>query len=296
MTKLKNIDFKNRYLILSDLDGTLLNRDSKLSPLTIKVVKKLTSMGHIFCIVTGRPLRTSYNIYKQLGLNTIIANFNGAMLQNPTRESFKEVNLTFNFEIVKKILTSKHILPYISNYVVENHEGTFFKTIPDDEKTRQKLYDAFHLHGGDLHKIIQKNFKNIADTDVHSVLLKINDAKALNRLLYEVRQFSKTLITRIWDDWGYGYILEINSIFATKGNALKFLSSYYSIDLSRTVTFGDGDNDQDMLTKAFYGYAMSNGTTTAKLSASFITEFDNNNDGVAKELIKLFKLKKKDLE
>jgi hydroxymethylpyrimidine pyrophosphatase-like HAD family hydrolase len=35
---------------------------------------------------------------------------------------------------------------------------------------------------------------------------------------------------------------------------------------------------------------MENGTTTAKLSARYVTEKDNNDDGVAKELQKFFEL------
>ena len=36
---------------------------------------------------------------------------------------------------------------------------------------------------------------------------------------------------------------------------------------------------------------MKNATMTAKLSAKFITKYDNDNCGVARELINLFKLK-----
>lgn len=281
----------SRYLILSDLDGTLLNKEGKLDSLTVQTVKRLSQLGHIFCIVTGRPIRNSIDIYTQLGLKTIIANFNGAMLLNPYSKNFREVNLSFNFEILRKILTSKHVLPYINNYCIENHDGTFFKELPEDPQMKERIFTAFHLHSGDEVKVIEKNFRNVRNSDVHSVLLQINNADNLDHLLYEIRQFSKTLITRLWTDWGYGYILEINSVFASKGNALKYLSSYYSIDLNHSFAFGDGDNDTGMLAEASYGFAMQNASTAAKLSASFITENDNNQQGVARELIKFFKLK-----
>jgi len=50
---------KKRYLILSDLDGTLLNNKSELDKLTIDVVEELIRKGHVFCILTGRPPETS---------------------------------------------------------------------------------------------------------------------------------------------------------------------------------------------------------------------------------------------
>lgn len=70
----------NRYLIVSDLDGTLLNNKGELDQLTIKVVKKLINNGHIFCILTGRPIETSLPIYRQLGLKHLLSNHNGSCI------------------------------------------------------------------------------------------------------------------------------------------------------------------------------------------------------------------------
>jgi hydroxymethylpyrimidine pyrophosphatase-like HAD family hydrolase len=72
--------------------------------------------------------------------------------------------------------------------------------------------------------------------------------------------------------------------------ALKYLSSYYGIPLENCLAFGDGDNDAEMLRTAFFGFAMKNGSTTAKLSARYMTQNTNNQDGVALELKKFFDL------
>ncbi|SYV95049.1 putative hydrolase, partial [Mycoplasmoides gallisepticum] len=69
-----------KLLIISDLDGTLLNNESKLSYQTIKVIKLLNKLGHHFCIATGRPSRASIDIYNELGLNTVMANLNGSYI------------------------------------------------------------------------------------------------------------------------------------------------------------------------------------------------------------------------
>lgn len=60
-----------RKLILTDLDGTLLNSKEELSKLTVDVIKKIASLGHIVCIATGRPLRSSIQIYRKLGLKSV---------------------------------------------------------------------------------------------------------------------------------------------------------------------------------------------------------------------------------
>ena len=45
-----------------------------------------------------------------------------------------------------------------------------------------------------------------------------------------------------------------------------------------------------MLSSATYGYAMMNGSVTAKLAASYITKHTNHDDGVAKTLNYINKL------
>lgn len=288
---MRKVDDRERYLIVSDLDSTLLNNKSELDPLTIKVVKKLTSLGHIFCLVTGRPPVSALPIYNKLGLKSLMVNYNGAYIYNPNNKLYPALNLGFNFAIIKKILTTPSIVSHINNYVIETNNGTFFKRIPTDESAKSLLYSSFHVHDLNLVKQVEPDFSNVKDYDVHSVLLQAKDSEQLDDILYELRRFSKTLITRIWQDYTFGYIFEINSVFATKGNALEYLSSYYSIDKAHTVAFGDGDNDSQMLSAANNGVAMKNGTTTAKLSASFITKYSNDEQGVARELIRFFKLK-----
>lgn len=288
---MKKVDDRERVLIVSDLDSTLLNNKGELDPLTIKVVKRLTAMGHIFCLVTGRPPVSSLPIYNKLGLKSLVVNYNGAYIYNPNNKLYPALNLGFNFAIIKKILTTPKIVSHLCNYVIETNNGAFFKRIPTDKSAKNLLYSSFHVHDVTSIKKVNRDFSNVEDYDVHSVLLQTKDSEQIDDILYELRRFSKTLITRIWQDYSFGYIFEINSVFASKGNALKYLSSYYSIDKAHTVAFGDGDNDAQMLAAANNGVAMKNGTTTAKLSASFITKYSNDDQGVARELIRLFKLK-----
>jgi hydroxymethylpyrimidine pyrophosphatase-like HAD family hydrolase len=45
-----------------------------------------------------------------------------------------------------------------------------------------------------------------------------------------------------------------------------------------------------MLRTSYHSFAMVNATTTAKLSASKMTKYSNNKDGVARQLKTFFKL------
>lgn len=48
---------KPKYLFMLDLDGTVLasSTSGAIHPLTKQAIKKATKLGHIVCLVTGRP-------------------------------------------------------------------------------------------------------------------------------------------------------------------------------------------------------------------------------------------------
>ena len=189
MEKIENM-FK--FLILSDLDGTLLNDKGELDPLTIKVIKKITKMGHIFCIVTGRPPRASIEIYKKLGLNHLMVNYNGSLITNPRSKKFLPINLGFSFSIAKRIFTNKLVSQWIESYVVENNHGTFISNIPKDENAKKVLFENFHIRDEKHVTLIEPDLSNICHDDVHTILLQLTSERHLDDLMYQIRWFADT--------------------------------------------------------------------------------------------------------
>ena len=74
-----------KKMIAVDLDGTLLNSESKLSDFTIETIKKISKKGHQVVIATGRPYRMAKDFYDQLELETPMINFNGSLTHLPGR-------------------------------------------------------------------------------------------------------------------------------------------------------------------------------------------------------------------
>lgn len=68
-------------MIVSDLDGTLFNSDKKgytVSKELIKEIKEFQESGNIFTIATGRPIETSLDVAKTVGINAPYIAYNGA--------------------------------------------------------------------------------------------------------------------------------------------------------------------------------------------------------------------------
>jgi HAD superfamily hydrolase (TIGR01484 family) len=99
-----------RILVACDLDGTLLRDNNTISKETEKIIKKFTSRGNIFCIATGRPMRAAIQYYNQLGLNSLLVNYNGSYISNPSNKFYTHLNLGFSNTILRKIFNNNKIL------------------------------------------------------------------------------------------------------------------------------------------------------------------------------------------
>ena len=103
---------------------------------------------------------------------------------------------------------------------------------------------------------------------------RIMDGQLPNHLLMETSGFNTELIGQAG---------------ATKANAIAQLLARDQIAPDEIATFGDNENDLGMLAMTPFSYAMANAAPLIKMQAANVTEFDNNHDGVLKEIIKLLK-------
>src|SRR5258708_14877750 len=70
-------------LVLSDVDGTLVNEQKVLTERSKAAVKALHDAGIRFAITSGRPARGMAMLFDPLALDTPIAGFNGGLFVQP---------------------------------------------------------------------------------------------------------------------------------------------------------------------------------------------------------------------
>lgn len=282
----------NKKLIISDLDGTLLNNNSELSETTIKIVKELTKQGHLFCISTGRPYRSAIDFYKKLGLKTVMSLLNGSCMLKPNDKNFMPINLCFGKHILEKILQNKTIKKYVDYIIVEDFNNTYGIDITKKINLDEGTSKHFHLDYNSMNKVKINDVSKIKN-DINSILI-IADSKYVDEISFKIKSLLQTLVVRTWNIYGTNQtVIEVNSRYANKGSALKFLSSYYGVPFNEIYVFGDGDNDMEMMKLSSKAFAMKNSVTAVKLLSYKITEKTNDNDGVALALQKEFKIKTK---
>jgi len=283
---------KEKWLITIDLDGTFLSTgipgksNFKYNPYNLEIIKKVEKMGHKVSIITGRPWRDAKLLYEDMGLNSLIANYNGAHIHHPRKKEFVDLTFSINQEILYEALKEKDLKKITKSIVIETLEKIY---VSKDNK------DAFleRINASNSNNCVwDENKKLPMNPQAVYISLKYKDNDPYNVLHTLKRKYGDSLFFRLWDEREHGWmLLEINQKGSNKGTALKYIASYYNIPLSNTISFGDGLNDKEMLIDASLGVAMKNAKGTVKTYADDTTDFTNDEAGVGKYLKDFFNIK-----
>lgn len=257
-----------KKLIALDLDGTTLNDDSQISSKTVAAIHAAEQQGYIVSIVTGRPNRLSENFYDQLHLTTPMINFNGNLGILPHQEWDREYQYTINKEIVTELLEKSQSLG-LSLIAVEGRNmflanrglSTGFGFFPSTLKTNQVL-----------------NRKSLKENPI-SITVQVQPELKAGLINFVRRQFGDEVEVSPWG--GPNPIVEIATKGIHKSTGLKFLADYYGILQKDIIAFGDEGNDLTMMQYAGTGVAMKNAIDKIKDLADDVTDFTNDDDGIA---------------
>lgn len=265
-----------KYLIVLDLDGTLMMDLTTYDQETFAYLRELKNRGHIIMLATGRPKRSSYFVYQALGLDTPLINYNGALVTNPTNQAFHGTDIRIERDDLIDII--EHIRPYLINVFCEIHDNIYVMDYNED------IHDFLHLDGGIMHV---GEIKDILPANPNGALFFL-DSKHIDTFeKYLMMEYHGNLLSRYWAV-GDSHIVEIYNPLVDKKNGLIDALEYYQIPIENTIAFGDGHNDIGLLTSAGIGVAMKNSHPDLLKVASEITDTCEN-QGVLKFLKAFFK-------
>lgn len=262
-------------MIVTDLDGTLLNSEGKVAQESREYLKKLKEKGFIIVIATGRIYaRALYGIENTDFVNYIISDTGSCISSDNGITLFKNI---INKDSVKKILDYYNedlyyidvcdkttIYSYTDGYITNNN---LVKMIKDKQYIIDNCKDVFHM------TILPKNNKSL--DEIYSKIVK-------NILDVDVIKMQNSFASTKW--------LEIIPKRCSKSNAIKKLANYLNISYNEIIPFGDGLNDIEMLEKFDKSVAMKNALPEVKKVANAITINDHNHNGVVNYLKSYLKI------
>ena len=262
-------------LVVSDLDGTLLNDDSEVSNETVEMIKRLKENGIEFAIATGRSFNSANKIRKKIGLEIYLICNNGANIYNKDGQLIK--NNVMPAELIRKVikfLTEKNI-----GYFAFDGSGINFY-VPANMEIDAEL----------LKEHIPHYIKNLEDIENLPALEKILIIEEDTERIYEI----KDLIHKNFDNELEIVIsaddcLDLNIKGCSKKGGVEYISQELKINPKEIMAFGDSGNDYKMLKFVGHPVAMKD-SFMAKRDFENKTDFTNDESGVAKYLQKYFNL------
>lgn len=268
-----------KYLIMTDLDGTLLNKKSQISKKSIRYIKKLVKKGHYFVIASGRPIQGCVKYYKQLGIDSPLVCDNGGSIHFPNDHS-KDLYTSIPLDLFLEFI--KEIKEFIFSAMSSTFDTIYFYNRKDVPMFIQHLEPPRTIIEGDFDKIVK-----IPPINPSIYIKKGKIQEVLNILNKE--KYSNIIAYRYWESFDEASNLEIYNKNATKGHALDKLKVLLNIDFENDLVFGDQMNDLEMIKHAYNGVAMINGRKELKEIAKYVTYKPNYKNGEIHFIKKFFK-------
>lgn len=265
-----------KILYVSDLDGTLLNKESKISKYTATTINSLIEEGMIFTYATARSLYSALPVTKGLTTNLPVIIYNGCAIVNArSRKILYQQGFNQKQILYMKDKMEKHcIYPLVYAYINGIEKVTYYQ-----DKTNEGMMHYLNNREND------PRFTPLLEGDLYHgdvfYYTCIGDKKELEPLYLDIKDNKDYHILFHQELYRQEYWLEIMPAKATKANAILELKKILEID--KVISFGDAINDIPMFSISDACYAVENAVPELKMVATECIA-SNEENGVAKWL------------
>ncbi|MCR5462070.1 MAG: HAD family hydrolase [bacterium] len=270
-----------KILYVSDLDGTLLNKDTKLTNYTVNELNKLIDDGLMFTYATARSFNSSSVVTNGLNIKLPVILCNGVKIYDP----IKKTTISGSFFSKEEIDYVKRISLKYDNFPI------LYQTLNDVDKF---YYIEYNISVGkryyldkrvsDKRLTISKDIESLFSNENIYYVNFIDTYEALKPIYDELRTTFRCVFQQ--EIYREEYWLEVLPNNSDKGYSLKKLKEL--LDVDKIVYFGDSLNDIEAFKVSDLCYAVSNSKDGLKPYANEIID-SNDNDGVIKKIKEMYK-------
>ncbi len=256
---------KRPRLLVSDVDGTLVDREKRLTNGTIDAVARLHEAGIGFTIISARPRSGLLPLIEQLGLDEPVGAFNGGIV----------------FRRSGEILAHHRIDPAVARGIwAAVGDAPVDRWVFADDRwyasTDQGTHVGSERRASAQEPIVTDDFDALLDR-ADKITFVSDDQPLLAELAVQVAD--------AWSDnatiaQSQTYYLDVTAPEANKGAGIAALAESFGVPLDETAAIGDQANDLPMLDRAGLAIAMGNAPDSVKARAHHVSR-PNDDDGVA---------------
>lgn len=267
---LKDLEQSRIRLVFSDLDGTLLNNDSRVGAATREAIAAMCGKGHRLILTSGRPLNSILEVMRENDLTDsgmLVISNNGALIYD-CDEKRPLVEYRINAADLRYLTQQAARMGVYCHAYSETH-------ILTTARTRELEYYTRRIH---LPVTCVKDLADALPGGSYKLMsIDLDDKKKLEAFRDHIADYCEGRIQAVFSN---DYYLELLPVQAGKGNAVRFVCDYFHVPLSHAYACGDEENDISMLQAAGTGIAMKNAADKVKQAADLVTTEDNDHDGL----------------
>jgi len=263
------MDLSKVRLVVSDMDGTLLNDKNEVSSRFFKQFRELKQRDIHFVAASGRQFQSILDKLEPISTEISIIGENGGIMQyeNQTKvllqlsndDVISCVNLLRNVDHCYIVLCGRNAA------YVETENADFLSLLRNYYSVVTQV----------------KNLKDVSDDQFLKIAVFHFESS---------EEFVFPHLSLLKDDYQVivsgQHWLDISHIEANKAYALRILQQKLGVSKEETLVFGDYNNDLEMLDLADFSYAMANAHPNVKTQARYQTK-SNLEEGVEHIIDKL---------
>jgi Cof subfamily protein (haloacid dehalogenase superfamily) len=241
--------------------------DGQLQPRTLHALERAHAAGLHVVVVTGRMAQSVWRFLEPAQLHDPVICYQGAVVTDGAGRWLRHVPIPL--ELAREAIAAVQAEGYGLNVYVGD-----------------ELYVAEVTQAA-------RDYAGFQDLEIHAVgdvldwldeaptkLVCVGDPEALDGL--EVRMKAR-FGGRMYISKSLPYFLEFAAAGVTKGAGLDFLAEHMGFTAEETISFGDGENDVELVAWAGYGIAVANAHDRVKAVADWVCP-SAQEEGVAQVL------------
>ena len=262
------MDLSQVKMVVTDMDGTLLNSAHEVSERFFELFQELQKRKILFVAASGRQYNSIVDKLYPIKDDIIVIAENGGLVMYKEAELLATILATDKRNDVLGILQGvEKIHPVLcgkQNAYLTGHSPSFIALL-------RQYYSEFEI------------VEDLEQVDDEILKIAIYHFESSERFIYpSVKHLEPGLKVKVsGQHW-----VDISSPNANKGFALQQVQERFGIKPNETMVFGDYNNDLEMLAMADFSFAMKNAHPNVLEVANYTTT-SNDDFGVERILEKL---------
>lgn len=265
-------------IFFADLDGTLLNDKKELTVGVRAALDEYMDAGNYLSICTGRSIASASRVCREFDMSwdrMYLSCFNGGVIYDRARD-----------EVIHRVVMD--IDDVVDIFKMFRDAGIACQTYSDEHILTCEDTEGFRRYislEDDPYRIVGPDIRAGMPYAPCKVLgIELHDMEAFDQMRKDIENRYKGKYYCMYSEYCY---LEVVPQASGKGTAVTALCNILDIPVKNAMAAGDQENDISMIQVAGLGVAMINGVESAKKAADYVTERDNNHDGLV-DIIRKF--------